>query len=261
MKAGGDLGFHEDVSVEKHKHCSVDEVCSPLAETLKSVRVNGADGSIKCKGDRGIGKENPSVSAEAREFGAEFQGPACVDIVPPSLLKKGCKTRASSVPPRAARSVESGPWSLEWLSDQHHGEAGVISSLRKKFKKARRPSIDSTKSGLIVKKRKKVDGVLRHYVHSLKKVARLPCMDRSSVLKILKNRVRKRQGSARLKKGVDVVALSKSNSPSSSSSVNNDWSNWVVMHGVDKVAVEDVWGIGKAIRLQFKGDTVTPTFV
>ncbi|GAU48515.1 hypothetical protein TSUD_244350 [Trifolium subterraneum] len=40
--------------------------------------------------------------------------------------------RANSCPPVATRSVCSGPWSLEWLQDLDHGEAGVIFSARKR---------------------------------------------------------------------------------------------------------------------------------
>ncbi|MCI96836.1 endonuclease/exonuclease/phosphatase family protein, partial [Trifolium medium] len=36
--------------------------------------------------------------------------------------------------------------------------------------------------------------------------------------------------------------------------VNNDWKNWVVMHGNERMAVEDVWGIGKAISVKFTDD-------
>ncbi|AES88382.2 hypothetical protein MTR_4g054200 [Medicago truncatula] len=100
-----------------------------------------------------------------------------------------------------------------------------------------------------------LNGILRHSVHSLKKAARLPCKDRSSVLKILKKNVRKRQGSDRLKKAVDVVSHSVYDGNSSSDSVNNDWSHWVVLKGNEKVAVEDVWGIGKAIGVQFDGES------
>ncbi|MCI72815.1 endonuclease/exonuclease/phosphatase family protein, partial [Trifolium medium] len=39
-----------------------------------------------------------------------------------------------------------------------------------------------------------------------------------------------------------------------SASINNDWQNWVVMHGSDKMVVEDVWGIGKAIGVKFNSD-------
>lgn len=54
-------------------------------------------------------------------------------ILPQPVPKK--RGRATSCPPRAARSVASGPWSLEWLSDQHHSEAGVVSYARKVGKK------------------------------------------------------------------------------------------------------------------------------
>lgn len=40
----------------------------------------------------------------------------------------------------------------------------------------------------------------------------------------------------------------------SQSSVNNDWENWLVLHGTHRVAQEDVMGIGKEIGLKFGGD-------
>jgi hypothetical protein len=43
---------------------------------------------------------------------------------------------------------------------------------------------------------------------------------------------------------------------SSSASVNNDWKHWIVMQGNDRFAVDDVWGIGKAIGVRFKRDNV-----
>ncbi|MCI90324.1 sulfate transporter, partial [Trifolium medium] len=43
---------------------------------------------------------------------------------------------------------------------------------------------------------------------------------------------------------------------SSLDSVNNDWKHWVVMHGNEQVAMEDVRDIGRAIGVQFKGDNV-----
>jgi len=43
-------------------------------------------------------------------------------------------------------------------------------------------------------------------------------------------------------------------SETSQASVNNDWQNYVVLHGDEEVAVEDVWGIGKAIGVRFNGD-------
>jgi len=40
----------------------------------------------------------------------------------------------------------------------------------------------------------------------------------------------------------------------SQSSVNNDWKNWLLLHGSDRVAHEDFMGIGKEIGLNFDGD-------
>ena len=82
-----------------------------------------------------------------------------VNVVP-SSKKKEHRVHTSSCPPRAARSLESGPWILEWLSDQHHGDAGVIASSRKKVKKVVRTRDPHSQAGSIDQKRKKMDGVL-----------------------------------------------------------------------------------------------------
>jgi hypothetical protein len=95
---------------------------------------------------------------------------------------------------------------------------------------------------------------LRHSVNSLKKVARLPSKDRSTVFHILKSKARKLHGSDRLKKAVKVVSSGASDKSSSSRSVSNDWVNWVVVHGNEKVVVDDVKGIGEAIGVQFNGN-------
>jgi len=74
------------------------------------------------------------------------------------------------------------------------------------------------------------------------------------VLHILKSKARKLHRSDRLKKAVKVVSLGASDKSSSSDSVNSDWVNWVVVHGSEKVVVDDVKGIGEAIGVQFNGN-------
>ena len=37
-------------------------------------------------------------------------------------------------------------------------------------------------------------------------------------------------------------------------SVNNEWYNWLVLHGNNKVVNEDICDIGKTVGLKFKGD-------
>lgn len=92
--------------------------------------------------------------------------------------------------------------------------------------------------------------LLQHSVHSLQKVARLPSKDRSEVLIFLKKKVCKCHGKDRVNKAVSVVNQGSSKEILSSTSVNNDWKNWVVMNGNEQVTVVDVWGIGKAIEGQ-----------
>ena len=74
----------------------------------------------------------------------------------------------------------SGPWCLEWLSDQNHVEAGVISSSKTRHKNV---TISHERQQI---KKKKANCVLRHQLASLKKVARMPSKDRNIVLKELK---------------------------------------------------------------------------
>ncbi|PNY07495.1 cysteine-rich receptor-like protein kinase, partial [Trifolium pratense] len=129
------------------------------------------------------------------------------------------------------RSVISGPWSLEWLNDQNHGDAGVIFSASKKGRKGNHPVLSINAKGQQDPMKRKASGVLRHPLHSIKKVARMPTKDRSE-------------------------SSSLRGESSSSGSINNDWKNWVVVQGNDQMAVDDVWGIGKAIEIKFKGDNV-----
>jgi len=99
--------------------------------------------------------------------------------------------------------------------------------------------------------KKKGDGYLWHTAQSMRCIARLPAKDREDVLCALKRNVSKRKG----QKGVPkVIVNSKDNveKPSvSQSSVNNDWKNWLVLHGTKQVANEDVLGIWKDIGLKF----------
>ncbi|GAU49945.1 hypothetical protein TSUD_408400 [Trifolium subterraneum] len=88
--------------------------------------------------------------------------------------------RANSCPPVANRSVVSGPWSLEWLHD--HGEAGVIFSAQKRVKEGGRHGMRNKKMDQLEPKRRKAGGPLRHLVHSLKQVARLPREDRVEII-------------------------------------------------------------------------------
>ncbi|PNX95462.1 putative sulfate transporter, partial [Trifolium pratense] len=164
--------------------------------------------------------------------------------------------RTNSCPPVARRSVISGPWSLEWINDQNHGDAGVIFSASKEGRKGYYSGQSSIKKGQQDTLKKKAGGVLRHPLHSIKKVARMPNNDRREILKVLKKKVRRRRGGDDINRSCSVSRLASSGDSSSSGSISNDWKNWVAVHGNDQLAVDDVWGIGKAIGIKFKGDNV-----
>ncbi|PNX61818.1 hypothetical protein L195_g060851 [Trifolium pratense] len=84
----------------------------------------------------------------------------------------------------------------------------------------------------------------------------MPSNDRREVLKVLKKRVRRRRGGDDINRSCSVSRLASCGDSSSSRSNYNDWKNWVAVHGNEQLAVDDVWGIGKAIGIKFKGDNV-----
>jgi len=77
--------------------------------------------------------------------------------------------------------------------------------------------------------------MLRHNVHSLKKVARLSTNDRAAVLHVLNERVGKHIVKEGVTRSVKVISKSVSDGASSTSSVNNNWKNWVVLRGNEDV--------------------------
>ncbi|GAU40819.1 hypothetical protein TSUD_398030 [Trifolium subterraneum] len=91
--------------------------------------------------------------------------------------------RANSCPPTERRNIITGPWSLEWLQDNNHGEAGVLFSASKTAQKGDPHGVRQKKEGQLDSKRRKAGGMLRHPLHSLKRIARLPSEDRDEVLK------------------------------------------------------------------------------
>ncbi|MCH79282.1 cysteine-rich receptor-like protein kinase [Trifolium medium] len=157
------------------------------------------------------------------------------------------KKRNMSCPPGTERPIISGPWSLEWLHDHNHGDAGVIFSAKKRSKRAGRQITGLRKEEDLGVKKKKAEGMLRH--SSLKKVARLPSEDRREVLKILKKNASRYAEKTIANQSGEVRHHGSSDEASSSNSVNNDWQNWVVMHGNESTAAADVRGIGEVLGL------------
>jgi hypothetical protein len=179
-----------------------------------------------------------------------------------AVLSKKSGIKSISCSNDNVRSSRFGPWSVEWLRNIQHGDVGLISSNKKRLKKARRDS--KGRGGSQLGGKKKAGGVLRHPVITLKKVARLPSKDRAEVMKVLKNtkalkglknKICKRQHQKdKVTKSLEVGNQGSSNE-SSSASVNNDWMNWVDLQGTSAATADDMVVFGKAIGVSFQGDT------
>jgi hypothetical protein len=102
--------------------------------------------------------------------------------------------------------------------------------------------------------KRKVDGLLRHSIHSLKRIARLPIQDRREVLHILQKNERRdrRGGAARLTRNEgSQVSIEAS---TSSASVNNDWKHWVALQGNAEKAADDILEVGKSLGVFVTGN-------
>ena len=100
-----------------------------------------------------------------------------------------------------------------------------------------------------IKNKKKSGLALKHSAGFIKKIARMPLKDRKKILKVLKKQDCKRRVLSKASKGVTA-----SLSNSSTSSVNKDWGNWVILHSKKEAKAEDVREIGKTLGVKFKGD-------
>ncbi|XP_045831171.1 uncharacterized protein LOC123922499 [Trifolium pratense] len=191
--------------------------------------------SVGNSGSKGVENNISNLRMDAHKVSDQE---AQTHPIPRLLLSK----RTNSCPPEARRSVMSGPWSLEWLQDQNHEDAGVIFSASKKSRKGNHLGPSLKKNGEQDPRRRRAGGLLRHPVHSLKKVVRMPSKDRCVVLKVLKKSVRQRRGGDGVNRSCTMSRQASSGDSSSSGSVNNDWQNWVAIHDNDQLAVDDVWG-------------------
>ena len=150
--------------------------------------------------------------------------------------------RASSCPP--GRDA-SGPWSLEWVKS--HKSVSMGAPFKPKHKVA------SRSSGVQRGTKKKGGGYLRHCALNLKRIARLSDKDRREVLRALRRTSNHRKAGRGESKAKATWKEASSNG-TSQTSVNNDWTNWLVLHGNDKVLTDDVCEIGRTVGLNFGGD-------
>ena len=151
-----------------------------------------------------------------------------------------------SCPPSRGRSLIKGPWSSEWINKHKNEVSGIIPT---NFTERKVTSSSCVKQFT----RKKRGGYLRNSAQCLKRIARLTDKDRQEVLRALRKSEKKRRPVSNVPK-VKVISDEGSSLGGSTPSINNDWSNWLVLHGNSKVVNDDVCNIGKMVGLKFKGD-------
>jgi hypothetical protein len=210
---------------------------------------------LSMENPRGSSRSSTDVSSPAPVHHGSLTGQLSGGIDGTGARRRPRCSRATSCPPSEDRKSLSGPWSWEWLRDHNHEEAGVIFSARKRVRKGDpcggrqkqvgHPDVSSRKAG---------GGVLRHPVHSLKKIARLPTKDRGEALKALGRCVRRRRAGDHANESYSTSCQASSDLRSASGTSDNDWRNWVAVHGNDQVAMEDIRGIGQSIGVTFRGD-------
>jgi len=154
--------------------------------------------------------------------------------------------RTSPCPPGRDRATSSGPWSLEWAKSHKSFSMGTASKPKNK--------VTVKSSGMKRVTKKKGGGCyLRHCALNLKRIARLSDSDRREVLRTLRKTTKQWKTVSGVSKAKVTSKVDSSNC-TSQTSVNNDWNNWLVLHGNDKVMSDDVCEIGRTVGLKFSGD-------
>jgi len=249
---------------------STGRIGSPATHTsLESLFANGEHVEFT----KGSEMERVGAARTSKQLGGGFEvGEESKAAEGSALRKDEAAVARSEINPESSlgsaedrSSIRSGPWSVDWLQNIQHGDIGLISSKHKRLKMVRKNSGSKAEGPPHVVKRKKAGGVLRHPVVTLKKVARLPSTDREEVMKVLqgskklkvlhqKIRQRRRQRE-KVTRSLEVLHQSTKSQSTSSASVNNDWTNWVALHGSDESKAADIQAISNTIDISFSGVT------
>jgi hypothetical protein len=156
----------------------------------------------------------------------------------------------------------TGQWSIDWMNNHQSivKEGFIFSSVRKDVSNVKHVlKTDTTQNSKSYLKKKK-GAPIKNSVGFMKRIARILDNDRKQILHILKKH--KRDSKRKEEVGnnnsssaaVPILECSK-NSKNSSSSVNKDLENWVVLHGKKEAVAADVRDGGKGVGLQYQCDT------
>jgi len=150
---------------------------------------------------------------------------------------------------------KTGPWSLDWLAQipaKPTDKVGSATASKGAEKFTFAASLEYSRQAHVIKKTSAKQ--LIQSTGFVKRIARMPSADRREVLMILKKKNRKRNVRSVNIKSKDASLSSSETSKNSTTSVNNDWVNWVAVHEKSNGVKEDVNELGKALGVKFKGD-------
>jgi hypothetical protein len=150
------------------------------------------------------------------------------------------------------QQARSGPWSLDWLNQTPIAEGGIVFSSPCLNDIAEKNNQNS--SSPFSSKNKK-NGAIKRSLGFMKRVARMPDVDRREIIKILKKQDRKRRARKATQRSKAAVTSMSESTKNSSSSVNKDWENWVVLKGKAREVGDDARNIGKLVGVQYKCET------
>jgi hypothetical protein len=204
------------------------------------------------------GNSKQIVMKEDGSVSADFQQAILSQVQPKPMQHVLSPVRSSQLFSPTSPKVQEidGPWSLNWLSQKPICEGGnvftstVKDGVNKMLNEGRAPK--NSKSSSLNKKK---GGASIYPMGFMKKVARMPAFERKQILKVLKKHKSKRRV---IKESINSKAAAISSSESSknsSSSVNKDWENWVLVRGKSDNVVEDVKEIGRVVGVTYECET------
>jgi hypothetical protein len=151
----------------------------------------------------------------------------------------------------------SGTWIIDWLSQRPVCEGGNVFPSNSfsgtvKVSKLEKKLISSSS---VSQHKKKKGGAGVYSMGFMKKVARMPVRDRKHILSILKKHKNKRNLRDACDNSKAAISSTSDSSKISTSSVNKDWENFVVLHGKPEKVAKDVGGIGRTVGVSYECDT------
>jgi PIN domain nuclease of toxin-antitoxin system len=237
---------HVDMLVDNMAKGVVDEQGAQEVVIEPDPRSPVTDASVDCVAETEV-KVSPTVNGRWKLI----EMPRSLELPQPAVQSAPIPRKRTTSCPPVRRHGLSGPWSLEWIQDQSVKDAGAVKQRLKKGCDVAGDIRSRAARGPLLKQD---GGFIRNSLCSLKRIARLPLQDRREVMHILQKNARRRKNRRVASHSSNTGSRDSVEGTTSSSSVNNDWKNWVAMQGNERAVEDDVLEVGNAVGATFKGD-------